>query len=186
MPGLPGNPPPAAIKLAVQYDSRADAGADRYEHHMPPASGRAERYLRPGCGVRIILDDHRHADPFLDMLLHGFLAPGEVRREQHAGGGLVDESRGSDTDGLDLVAAEQFQHCIADDLGGSLRARGRSRQPQLLENVPLPIDDARGHLGTPNVNPYRQAHRGALHPISRLRASSGEPGQQRTRPVSLA
>ena len=147
------------------------------KHDVLVPAGRAQVGLRPGGGVRVVLHHDGQADVLLDLLLQRLVTPGQVGREQDRGTGRVDEPGGADADGVDLVPAEQLGDGIPDDPRRLFRA-GRGGGPlQLLDDAPAGVDDSRGDLGAPDINPDRQAHDLAL------REGAPAPRRRRLRPV---
>ena len=76
---LPRHPVGAAEQVAVDHQPAADAGAEGDADHHRRAPAGAEPVLRPGRRVRVVVDDQREVDAFVQSVLQRFLAPGEVR-----------------------------------------------------------------------------------------------------------
>ena len=166
---LTGDPVLAALDLTVLQDRAADAGAERDHDEMVLAAARAEPPLRPRRGVRVVVHHDGDDQAGGEGVAEGFVAPGEVRGEQHLGAVGVDPARRADADGVHVVPVgeveDQLDDGVLDDLGalGLVRRLGA----QLLQDVPVGVDDAGHHLRTPDVDadggyPWRREVRAPL------------------------
>src|SRR5262249_26664479 len=108
--------------------------------------------------------------------------PGEGRREPPGAGRLVHEAGRADPDRGGLVPATQLVDRVGDRRGGTLRAGRRGGAPQFLDDAPTLIDDPGSDLGTPDINPDRQAHPAILPEVPAPHAHPGPVPQVRPGP----
>ena len=83
VPDLRGDPKPATQQPPIVHDSSAEPSADGENHHMVLAASGTEPRLRPGGGVRVVLDHHREPAAALDPGAQRLIPPCQVRGEEH-------------------------------------------------------------------------------------------------------
>jgi hypothetical protein len=155
---LAPDPERAAKQRATENDAAADPRADRdADQGGLPAAG-TEAVLAPGRRVGVVLDHDRQADELRHLVAERLVTPGEVGREEHRRAVGVDEARGADADGDDVVRAPQLVHQIRDRLLDGPRVRGRGGSTQVRDHPPVLVDDTRSDLRAADVDPDRQRH----------------------------
>ena len=96
----------AAVDPAAEHQPAADAGADR-EHHQ--VAGDHLQILVVGLGERgdgrVVVDEHRHAEPLAEHLAQRHVDERDVHRGDHAPGLEVDDRGHADADPVQIVAA---------------------------------------------------------------------------------
>src|SRR5712664_2481347 len=127
MTGLAGHTPPAAVELAVQYQSPADPGPDCDHHEVIMTSPGAELGLGPRRRVSVVLHHDRAAGTVLNMPRYRLVAPGQIGREHDRRAALLDKAGRPDANGIDFVPGQQFPDCLADHLDGPELVSGRRR-----------------------------------------------------------
>src|SRR5262249_966662 len=173
MPGLPRHPPPAPVEPAVQDEAGPDARAHGDEYDVHTATRRAEPYLGPRAAVAGVDHGSRQTHHARQLGPQRLVPPGEVRREPHGAGRLVHEAGRAAPDRGGLVPATQLVDRVGDRRGGTLRAGRRGGTPQFLDDAPTLIDDPGSDLGTPDINPDRQAHPAILPEVPAPHAHPG-------------
>ena len=104
---LAGDPVGAAEHRPVDDERAADPGAERDDHRNGLPGGDPVAVFGPHRGVRVVLDDQRYVDAPFEIRAQRFVAPREVRREQHRRVVVRDPAGRADADGGDLVAGAQ-------------------------------------------------------------------------------
>ena len=84
------------VERAVDEHSGADAGAEREEDEVVHLLCSAPPFLSERSAIRVLLDEHRHRVPILELLAQWHVAPAaQVARLQHTAG-VVDVPRNGD------------------------------------------------------------------------------------------
>ena len=97
----------AALELAAQHESRAEAGADGEEHEVVDTAGDSESPLAESCEVDVVLDADRRAEALLEIgAVASPVEPGNVRREPHGAVALLDDARYADDHLVDQLGVE--------------------------------------------------------------------------------
>ncbi|GAA1077782.1 hypothetical protein GCM10009605_13520 [Nocardiopsis composta] len=153
----------AAAQLAVHDDRAAHPGAEGDDDGVPAPAARAEPDLGPGRGVGVVLHHHRQVEPARDAFPDRVAGQAEVAGQHDAGAVLVDEPGGADPDPGDLLPVALLAQ-LPDELGDGLREQLAVTEGGgalgLAQDAPLRVDDARGDLGSADVDADRQRHGG--------------------------
>lgn len=165
MAELAGHAVLAALDPAVLQYGAADSGTERDHHEVVLAASGAEAPLRPGGGVRVVVDHHRDGEPGGDRVPERFVAPGEVRGEEDLRAVGVHPAGGADAHGVHVVPVGEVEHQLDNGVLDDLRALGLVRRlgADLLQDVAVRVHDTGHHLRTADVDPHRgHAGRGGV------------------------
>ncbi|MCY1235823.1 hypothetical protein D9M72_484530 [compost metagenome] len=150
------NPKAAAFQPAVHHHGTADprAQGDADEPALPLPG--AEAPFRPRGGIGVVGQQDRAAQQSLEVVPQRFIAPGEVRAEQHRPAVEVHPPGRADSHRPDAVATAQLLHEFHNHLfhrAGVVPGRGA---PGLAEDAAVGVHDAGGDLGASDVHTDRQ------------------------------
>ncbi len=149
---LAGAPCETAVKLSVQDQPTADAGAERQHQHVVAPAPRPEHVLGHGSGVRVVLDRHRQPDPFGDPVAQVDPFERDVHRGLRTARALVDQRRESQSDADHVVAHELLDGDL--DLGQHrVLVRGVGGPDLPFDDYALTVDQPGEELRPAEVHP---------------------------------
>src|SRR5258706_1719476 len=97
----------SAIQLAVQYQTAADAVADKNSHHIARFGFQFDELDTKHGNVRVIFDEDRKVEVLLQFLFKGDIFPSvHVRGEDYGAGAEINRAGRADTDRCHLFERE--------------------------------------------------------------------------------
>ncbi len=149
----------ASLEYTVHDHRATDSGTESDEHEPRFAPARAETPFGPRCRVRVI--EHRNAPSqgLFEIRSQRFVAPRQVRAEQHGSVVQIHPPGRSDTHRADAPTSSELAHQVHDH---------RFDRPRILpggfpagggDDCTGGVDDAGSHLGAADIDAYGEPTR---------------------------
>ena len=151
VPELAGGPGCPPVHAPVQHEPAADARPDRDHHEVLDDHAGAVVGFREGRAVRVVVHEHRKAEPLFENRPQRDVRELHVHAPLHSAGRELDHRRDPDADGRRLPAANGFDRAgdLVDQRVGT-RRRGREDLWRASSRLPCRVADR--ELGPADVD----------------------------------